>query len=231
MKDLVDATIRYLQRQGKNAEVVSSRRPPTKLRVQGHQVKIEPLEDPRGVSRRVRVHVFDTAGGRGGPKLGSRDVTKSGKEIADAIIGILNRRVSESQLRQLIREEARRLTESRRYRSSEFIDDLVAGVGDEHMGYKVEKGEKSTVRLSASSSAGQRIEVRATPFFQGRTEDMTVSVSINGDIVRAGKMAFYGESMVEKIEEGRLESAAAMYKDAIAPVLEAGYGLAKIRQV
>jgi len=104
MKDLVDATIRYLQRQGKNAEIVSSRRPPTKLRVQGHQVKIEPLEDPRGVSRRVRVHVFDTAGGRGGPKLGSRDVTKSGKEIADAIIGILNRRVSESQLRQIVRE-------------------------------------------------------------------------------------------------------------------------------
>lgn len=136
--------------------------------------------------------------------------------------------ITEEKLRQIVREETRRLLESRRYRSAEFVDALVRAIGDEHMGYTVEKAETDTVRFFTTEN-GQRIHVHAVPFFQGKTEDMTVSVSINDETVRGGIMAFYGESMVQELMNGSPRQAAEMYKDAINPILEAGYGLAKIR--
>jgi hypothetical protein len=59
---------------------------------------------------------------------------------------------------------------------------------------------------------------------------MTVSVAINDETIRQGVMAFYGESMVGELLRDDQSQAAEMYKDAINPILETGYGLAKIRQ-
>lgn len=136
--------------------------------------------------------------------------------------------MKKQKLRRIILEEARRLTESRRYDSSEFVDDLVAAIGDEHMGYTVERARTDTVRFFTTSN-GQRIHVHAIPFFEGQTEDMTVSLSINGETVREGLVAFYGESMVQALRDGRMREAASMYTNAIDPILEAGYGIAQIR--
>ena len=132
--------------------------------------------------------------------------------------------MTEKKLRQIIREEANRLDEQ--YQTEEFIDDLLAGIRDNHMGFTVEKARTGTIRFFTTSN-GNRIHVHAIPFFDG-SEDITVSVSINDETVRQGKISFPGESMVNELLRGNRMKAAEAYKDAINPVLDAAYGLAEI---
>ena len=138
-------------------------------------------------------------------------------------------RLTENKLRRIICEEASKLL-TEQYRASEFVDDLKSALGDKHMGYTVEKADTDTIRFFTNTN-GQRIHVHAIPFFNGRTEDMTVSIAINDETVRQGLAAFYGESMVQELQNGNPKKAAEMYKDGVNPLLEAGYGLAKIRKV
>lgn len=133
--------------------------------------------------------------------------------------------MTEQKLKQIIREEARKLNEQ--YEPSEFIDDLLYGINENHMGYTVEKARTGTIRFFTESN-GNRIHVHAIPFFDG-SEDITVSVAVNGDTVRQGKIPFPGQSMVNELTRGDRLKAAEVYKDAINPILEAGYGLAEIQ--
>lgn len=139
-------------------------------------------------------------------------------------------KLSESKLRRIIREEVGKIRESTVRDSADFIDELVEAIGDNHMGYTVERAATDTVRFFTTSN-GTRIHVHGVPYFNGRTEDMTVSLALNDETVRQGIMAFYGNSMVQELNKGNLSQAAEMYKDGINPVLEAGYGLAKIQKV
>lgn len=137
--------------------------------------------------------------------------------------------MKEKQVREIVREEltreARKLEEQ--YQPSDFIDELMSGIRDGHMGFTVDRADTNTVRFFTTSN-GNRIHVHAVPFFDG-SEDITVSVSINDETVRQGKISFPGESMVNELLRGDTMKAAAAYKDAINPVLEAGYGLAEIQ--
>lgn len=134
--------------------------------------------------------------------------------------------MKEARLRSIIREEL--ITEVVRKDSSTFANLLGEVMDHTYMGYRVEPTTMDTIRFFTTEN-GQRIHVHAIPFFEGRTEDMTASIAINDETVRQGLVAFYGGSMVQEIKDGNFDAAVEMYKDGVSPLLEAGYGLAKIR--
>lgn len=141
MKKLIQSVIDYLQKKGiSNAKTNRN----GTLVVDGHQVKFEELEDLQGVSRKVRVNVFDA--GIAGRILGSKVSDKTGKAAAETIIRILNMR--ENKLREVIREMLQEVSIGRGFLNSfaEALEDLT---GREAY---VKTSEDNTIRYDGKSN-------------------------------------------------------------------------------
>lgn len=105
LEKLANAAKDYLKREGvEHVEVYPAYDgQPQKMEAAGYQVKLEPLEDPRGTARKVRVHVFNKPTHRD-LKAGVRTVRATGKTVAEAILEIIPSIAKEQKLREAIRQ-------------------------------------------------------------------------------------------------------------------------------
>ena len=147
MKKLIQATIEHLQKKG--ITNVETNRNGT-LVVDGHQVEFEELEDLQGASRKVRVSVFDS--GIAGRILGSKVSDKTGKAVAETIIGVLDGAMRENKLREVIREMLQEVSIDRGFLNSfaEALEDLTGR--ETH----VKTSEDNTIRYDGK---GSRIDI------------------------------------------------------------------------